>query len=301
MASLQALASFLHQQGPYSNFSQIALSITEPTFQSYLDGRDLTLLVPSDDAFSTGASNTRGYGFNTSDATLMLDVLTYHIIPGQHPLEFNLPQDDHILLPTAHSADLDKNQPQPLVFQMGPAILNQRVVPKVINKWAVNNTLIYALDTVLGYPATYSWEANNTGLMEEWKPFEVVAGGIEIDDYDGSTVFAPVDKTWNVPKLANQIPVGELKDVYNNHVIPGLTLWSPNFMNGTYTSASGFNYTFNKTSSGQFTVTLNGTTVNITHSDILTWNGVIHLLDGPLWTNQDTSYISPSDSSSSTS
>lgn len=235
MASLQALASFLQQQGPYSNFSQIALSITQPTFQSYFDGRDLTLLVPSDDAcesfycsllkleltqeqVSTGASNTRGYGFNTSDATLMLDVLTYHIIPGQHPLEFNLPQDDHVLLPTAHSADLDKNQPQPLVFQMGPAILNQRVVPKVINEWAVNNTLIYALDTVLGYPATYSWEANNTGLMEEWKSFEVVAGGIEIDDYDGSTVFAPADKTWNVPKLANQIPVGELKDVYNNHV-----------------------------------------------------------------------------------
>lgn len=50
MASLQALASFLQQQGPYSNFSQIALSINQPTFQSYFDGRDLTLLVPSDDA-----------------------------------------------------------------------------------------------------------------------------------------------------------------------------------------------------------------------------------------------------------
>ncbi|KAI0086167.1 hypothetical protein BDY19DRAFT_961662, partial [Irpex rosettiformis] len=297
MASLQALAAFLPQQGPYHTFSQIALSISDSAFQNYFDGRDLTLIVPSDDAFSNGSSNARGYNFNISDTTLMWEVLLYHIVPGMHDLYSGPSSDMHILLPTARSADLDKNQPQQLVVQNGLIFLNQRVSPKLIDRMGVNKTVIYCIDTVLGFPSTYSWEANNTGLMEEWKSFEAVSGGFEVDDYDGITVFAPADGTWTVQKFVNQIPTGQLRDVYDNHVIPGVTVWSPNFMNGTYTSASGFNYTFNQTSSGHFTVTLNGTTVSITRSDILTWNGVIHLLDGPLWADRSISESGPNSSS----
>ena len=60
-------------------------------------------------------------------------------------------------------------------------------------------------------------------------------------------------------------------------------VFSPEFTNGTHTSGSGFNYTFGSNGAGGYTVTLNNITANITFSDIITANGVVHLIDQPLW------------------
>ncbi|KAI0819115.1 hypothetical protein BC629DRAFT_699300 [Irpex lacteus] len=119
--------------------------------------------------------------------------------------------------------------------------------------------------------------------MQEWNAFTKLAKVVDVQSSVGYTIFAPADKTWDALTFVNEIPPSEVHDVYNNHVISGVTVWSPNFTTSVYTSGSGFTYAFNVSSSGQMTVSLNGTAANITRSDILTQNGVIHLLDGPLW------------------
>lgn len=66
-------------------------------------------------------------------------------------------------------------------------------------------------------------------------------------------------------------------------VIYGQTVWSSDFTAQTYTSLSGFNYTFSNASDGNITISLNGITSNIIVADVLVSNGVIHILDDALW------------------
>ncbi|KAI0747270.1 hypothetical protein BC629DRAFT_214922 [Irpex lacteus] len=244
----------------------------------------------------------------------MESVLRYHIVPGSHDLFAIPPSNKHNLFSTALAANLDNNQTQQLVIQrsLPPGNPTDQQIPvveipdqvletKVTGSLSLNGTNINIINTVLGYPSTYTWEANNTGLMQEWNAFTKLAKVVDVESSVGYTIFAPADKTWDALTFVNEIPPSDVHDVYNNHVISGVTVWSPNFTTGVYTSGSGFTYAFNVSLNGQMTVSLNGTAANITRSDILTQNGVIHLLDGPLWkssANAASGLLDPSPSAS---
>lgn len=73
----------------------------------------------------------------------------------------------------------------------------------------------------------------------------------------------------------------------------GQTIYSPNFTAETYTSASGFDYSFDVDSDNRTLVTLNGVTANVVHSDVLADNGVVHVIDQVLWNTTSPSLITP--------
>ena len=47
-------------------------------------------------------------------------------------------------------------------------------------------------------------------------------------------------------------------------------------------SSSGFPFTINSSSNGSYTITLNNITADVTFTDMVLSNGVIHLIDTPL-------------------
>lgn len=178
--------------------------------------------------------NTRGYNFNASDVDLMLNVLQYHITPGTFTLQAgtgNGVTTIHELASTALSAELDKNQQQRIVFQISQddnhvtnLILNQKVQTLNISEgYAVGNITMYFIDAVLGYPGTYPWEVGNIGALSQWRALEALAGGIEIDDYDGITIFAPTNAAWSLSKIINETQSRDLQTLYNNHVCISLS------------------------------------------------------------------------------
>jgi uncharacterized surface protein with fasciclin (FAS1) repeats len=94
----------------------------------------------------------------------------------------------------------------------------------------------------------------------------------------GLTLFAPDNDA-----IGNQISQlsgnnTQLWDVLRNHIINGTTVYSPSFVNATYVSAAGENFRLITNSTGQFVTSAN-TTARILQPDVLTKNGVIHIID----------------------
>jgi hypothetical protein len=70
-------------------------------------------------------------------------------------------------------------------------------------------------------------------------------------------------------------------------VINGTTVYSPAFYGGkNYTSASGEQLTFTSNSSGTYVSTNSSNTARIMRSDVLTSNGVVHVIDSVLCDTQ---------------
>ncbi|THU75415.1 FAS1 domain-containing protein, partial [Dendrothele bispora CBS 962.96] len=101
----------------------------------------------------------------------------------------------------------------------------------------------------------------------------------------GITVFAPDNTAFqaissSLGSLSSNVTA--LTTVIGNHIINGTTVYSPSIFNGTViTSSQGENLTFTTNSSGAF-VSSGQSTAQIVQTDILTENGVVHVINGVL-------------------
>lgn len=94
----------------------------------------------------------------------------------------------------------------------------------------------------------------------------------------GLTLFAPDNQATSqqISQLSGNST--QLWDVLRNHIINGTTVYSPSFADSTYVSAGGENFHFTTNSTGQF-VTSGNITARVVQPDVLTENGVIHIID----------------------
>ena len=93
----------------------------------------------------------------------------------------------------------------------------------------------------------------------------------------GLTLFAP-DNDASLQLLQFSGNTTQLWDVLRNQIINGTTVYSPSFVNSSYVSAAGENIHLTSNSTGEF-VTSGNTTARIVQPDVLTENGVIHIID----------------------
>jgi len=94
----------------------------------------------------------------------------------------------------------------------------------------------------------------------------------------GLTLFAPNNDaiTQAIPQFSGDIT--QLLGVFRNHIINGTTVYTPGFVDATYVSAGGENFRLTTNSTGQY-VTSGNVTALIVQPDLLTDNGVIHIID----------------------
>ncbi|KAG6853022.1 hypothetical protein C0991_007431 [Blastosporella zonata] len=122
-------------------------------------------------------------------------------------------------------------------------------------------------------------------------------GVLDANSTHGYTFFAPNNQALqnagsSLSSLSNN--QSALMSVLGNHYINGSTLYSPQLMsvNGNSSelvSAAGEPFTFNTNSSGTFVTSGNGANAKIVKSDVLTENGVIHVIDNVLVNTQSDS------------
>jgi uncharacterized surface protein with fasciclin (FAS1) repeats len=283
-AGLTSLANAVGLVNSTSAGSQLLSSLSN-TNNNY------TVFAPNNDAFSNA----------TSDPNAITDVVAYHVVFGHFKNVTDYPNTTigRTALGDPSVVMLEGNKNQVVAWARRSDglvhVLNQNQTddPHVEQLLSYQNLDIYVINGVLTYPAdirnTYK---SNTQLSG----FATLANSTEVPIWDtgnnttenvtvtdvlygvrGLTLFVPSnDAASQLSQFSSNET--ELWDILRNHVINATTVYSPSFVNVTYTSAAGENLHFSSNSSGKF-VTSGNTTAAIIQPDVLLKNGVIHIID----------------------
>lgn len=156
------------------------------------------------------------------------------------------------------------------------------------------NLHIYVIDGILDYPgdinSTFEANSNLTGFADLAHDTEVPiwdTGNQTIENATlaevlygirGLTLLVPSNQAsaQEIPQISSNRT--RFWNILKNHIINATTVYSPSFDNSTYVSAAGQNLHFTSNSTGKF-VTSGNTTARITQPDVLTKNGVFHIID----------------------
>ncbi|KAJ3929645.1 MAG: FAS1 domain-containing protein [Lentinula lateritia] len=266
-----------------------------------LSGGNYSILAPNNDAFSDASALT-------SDSTLLLDTLAYHILRGSFS-----PNSSSLNLTSATSPNhtigrsmlndstyvtLEGNASQVVAWTIengAITFLNQPSNVSVVNSTRINGTglAVYVLNGILSIPPSMSLLLTNStnttsiaGLLNSTmipsaNGTNDTIGNI-LDAQRGITLFAPSNSAFSA--VSSTLPVLEgnltaFTTVLQNHIINGSTLYSSEIVNGSsMTSAAGEPLTFSTNSSGTY-VTSGSTTAKIISTDMLCMNGVVHVID----------------------
>jgi uncharacterized surface protein with fasciclin (FAS1) repeats len=231
-----------------------------------------TVFAPTDAAF--GAFTDIELDAITSDVDLLTRILTYHVVPG------DVRAADVVNLssaPTVNGKDLSITVEGGEVFVDGRRVAQTDLV--------VENGVIHVLDGVLlPEPILDIVEtARNAGSFNTLLAALDVAGLTDVLEGEGPfTVLAPTDDAFAKipPDVLNGLlaDVDALTDVLTYHVIDGEAPASAVVQLDAATTLQGGDVAISVGADG--TVRINDSTVLLT--DIMTRNGIIHVIDAVL-------------------
>ncbi|ORY02703.1 beta-Ig-H3/fasciclin, partial [Basidiobolus meristosporus CBS 931.73] len=270
-----------------TSLSTLATIMNNPAFgvlKSLLSGNGpFTVLAPSDAAFAAAQ-------IDASNPTLVQDLLMYHVISGKilstelkpKPLQFK-----ETLLNSTELVNLPDGKPQVVgLSKDGGEVMvtygtkSAKVIQADLSS---SNGVIHIIDQVLTAPAKPSLavaSANLTTLVDLLSKANLVE---TIDGLKGATIFAPTNEAL-AKANAGLLNTTALVDILKYHVVsPGIK-YSADLNDGEkLTTLQGATLSV-QVSGGN--VTVNG--MKLVSTNLLTSNGVVHILDGVLIPGQQT-------------
>lgn len=286
---LTTLASAVGAANSTSTGSQLLSKLSNQS-QNY------TVFAPNNDAFNNVPGSV------TQDPNALVDIIAYHIVFGHFNNVTNYPNTTigRTALGDPSVVMLEGNKNQVVAWarredgQVHVLNQNQTNDPRVVQLASYQNLQIFVIDGTLFYPADLSgtFQAN-----VELTGFASFAQNTQVPVWDtgtnstqnasvtqvltgvrGLTLFAPNNQAINqgIPQVTGNNT--QLWAILRNHILNGTTVYSPSFTDSTYVSAAGENLRLSSNSTGQF-VTSGNTTARVVQPDVLTKNGVIHIID----------------------
>ncbi|KAH9460485.1 hypothetical protein Pst134EB_008657 [Puccinia striiformis f. sp. tritici] len=259
----------------------LATIIGSPAGQSYvsqLQQGPHTVFAPVDSALAQLPLNS------TSPADLTA-LLNYHTVPGTLDVA-RLPPNGHAIVRTAlrgaPHVNLPANDSQVIVLAAQPngvlTIIEHTRNITVSNATRADNLEIAAIPNALTIPGTIAATAS---AVPELSSLAAAVNTVspqlfgELDQTPGLTIFAPVNAA-----LTNLPPNTNFQGVLLNHIVNGTVLYSTTIANvTTATSAGGSRIDFINNATGTYARS-GDRTLLIVQSDLITRNGVIHLVNG---------------------
>lgn len=260
------------------------LGSAPPALISALQQGNHTVFAPSNAALT---------GINPADPSLNIsNILAYHVTGA--PIDTGtLNETDSVVrtaLTGAPTVLLPGNQTQVLVVNKASNgtvnVKNAgRTIP-VSNNATYQNLQVFVIGRVLEIPG------NLSSVVGATTDLSALAGAVTaalpnliptLEATRGLTLFAPVNSAINAAAgTIGQANETVLTNVLLNHVINGTAVYSPLITNGgNITSAGGQPLTFTTNSTGVF-VTSGSSTAKVVQANVLTSNGVVHLIDNVL-------------------
>ncbi len=264
------------------SFNTLAAALTAAGLVDTLKGDGpFTVFAPTDDAFAKLPEGT--VDALLADIPALTDILLYHVVAG------SVPAADVV---TLNSATTVQGSDVSIAIVDGGVVLNDGVNVTATDVFA-SNGVIHVIDTVLLPPSpmdeTAGPEADIIDTAVAAGSFTTLAAALEaadlIDTLKGEgpfTVFAPTDDAFaalpagTVDGLLADIPA--LTDVLLYHVVSGEVRAETVVGLDAAPTVQGSNVSIQVIDGKVF---LNGN-VEVLTTDILTSNGVIHVIDGVL-------------------
>ncbi|KAI0641205.1 FAS1 domain-containing protein [Trametes meyenii] len=312
---LQALTSSGHNRLATIATQLNSTSAGQSVLSQLSSGGSFVLFAPTDSAFDSAPSNI------TTDNDLLADVVAYHIAQGNFTGDSTTYPNTTLgrtLLNDPKYVQLEGNKSQVVAWALRADgkvhVLNQRNDSTVTNTTSVGNIAINTVDHVLNFPESLAATipADNislTGIEDSIRSLQVSNAGGSSSLFDalntslhGFTFFAPntsaiQDSQNALAGLANNNSA--LQALFQNHIINGSTIYSPELAGQNHTSAAGEPLNFILNATGHY-VTSGNVTAQIVQPDVLLPNGVIHVIDRVL-VNTDTDSGAASSAASSAS
>ncbi|KAK9696034.1 hypothetical protein K7432_012669 [Basidiobolus ranarum] len=234
-----------------------------------------TVFAPNDAAFAAAQ-------VDTSNVTLVQEVLMYHVISGKimsadlQPLQF-----PSTLLNSSDLVNLPDGKPQVLGVSKGSKGVAVSFGLKSANvvqaDLASSNGVIHIIDQVLmppTKPSQTATSANLTALVDILNKANLTE---TVDGLKGATIFAPTNDALTKAN-AGTLNTTMLMDVLKYHVISPSVKYSTDLKDGDkLTTLQGTTLSV-QVSGGN--VMING--MKVSTPNVLTNNGVVHVLDGVL-------------------
>lgn len=261
-----------------------------------LDAEGITVFAPTNDAF--GAALT-AYGVdNLTDLVTELGgvdnlgtVLGFHVVPAV-AYAADLAEGDQ-MLSTLADQDLMVNRTGTTVTITDAAGSMYTVSTADVT---IENGVVHVINGVLLPTLTYPNvvdAATDAGLTTLIDAVTAANLGTTLLDADAITVFAPTNEAFgdlleaqdvdDLDGLIAKLGAAAVTDVLEYHVVPAVA-FSHDLSDGdTFTTLDGEDLTINIDGDGDVTVTdTNGTVYNVTATDVVIDNGVVHVIDGVL-------------------
>jgi len=274
---INGLATALNAWGLTSLTNGIEGLSSDPTAQALLarlPNGTRTIFAPNNAALAAGGS-----GFNAT-------TLAYHILSGTFTANNIAVEPGHTVGRTflnGSLVQLEGNESQVLALERTNTtifVCNQPDQTPILESNIYQNLVVHTIGNVLIIPGPLTTLLG----LSNFSSLASVAGPLvpNLVAAHGITIFAPSNDAFTAAQSAlagaNSTTVA---NVLGNHIINGTSVYSSQFGDGTHTSASGENFSFNTNGTGTY-VTSGGSTARIITSDILVSNGVVHSIDGVL-------------------
>ena len=267
--SMETLPTIAEIAAGDENFSTLVAALQAAGLVETLAGEGpFTVFAPTNDAF--GALPAGALDGLLADTAALTDVLLYHVVPGK------VMAADVVGLPYAETA---QGQPVLIKVEDGAVMVNGANV--VTTDIEASNGVIHVIDAVILPPSSNIVEtAVADGRFTTLVAAVQAAGLAEALSGEGPlTVFAPTDEAFaklpagTVESLLADIPA--LTNILLYHVVDGRVLAADVAELEAAPTLQGSDVIITVEADG--TVKINDATVVI--SDILTSNGVIHVID----------------------
>ena len=255
--------------------SLVAAVIQAELLETLQGDGPFTLFAPTDQAFADAGIDLASLD-TPEGKTALTDILLYHVVPGAVPAS---------AVTECMSADAVNGQPLAFTVGTGVIVNGANVTIADVN---TSNGIIHVIDKVLSpsdTPNDLPRTAQCTGIHTSLVAAVIQAELLETLQGDGPfTLFAPTDQAFadaGIDLATLDTPEGKaaLADILLYHVHAG-SVQSSNITEGMMLQmVNGDNTTLSLTTG------ING--ANITLADVMTSNGIIHVIDAVLTPPED--------------
>lgn len=264
-----------------------------PSLASSISGMsNITLLAPSNEAFTAALDTEAGRAFSSSDVNTITALLQYHVLNGSYDNFTNMPE----FIPTALMPGMYANVTGGQVVEALSIGNGSNATTTFFSGLLANSTVatngtvtfdggvVHIIDQFLTIPSNISNTAVQLNLRSAVGALTAANLVETIDTTPDITCFIPDNAAFQAigVTLANASPEN-LTRILEYHAVNGSVLYSTDIMNGTtLTSLNGLELTVTTEMDDNGTEVVYINSARVLTPNVLVANGVIHVIDNVL-------------------